>query len=143
MIDLVRLLAPVSPSLSSHRSKEPPSSVVELLLTAADWRSVWTPTKERETNTMLALRALANVFGTKNGKLAMVEAAETVSLCPSVRPSASGPALNLDARLLQLFAAFAVAPYAQFNKNIRIALATVLLKCVPSCLLTSVPSDRR
>ena len=34
---------------------------------------------------MLALRALANVFGTKNGKLAMVEAAETVSPpgCPS------------------------------------------------------------
>lgn len=32
---------------------------------------------------MLALRALANVFGTKNGKLAMVEAAETVGCLAS------------------------------------------------------------
>lgn len=60
-------------------------SVIEVLLAAAEWRSAWTATKERETNTLLALRALANLFGTKNGKLLMIESAETVRAILVVR----------------------------------------------------------
>jgi hypothetical protein len=77
---------------------------------------------------MLVLRALANVFGTKNGKLAMVEAAETVSRVPHCSSRAGGLILSFLRTPRQLFASFAVAPYDQFNKTIRVALATVLLK---------------
>ena len=71
MLDLVRILASVSPSLAAYRSPSG-ASIVQVALAAADWSKPWVASKERETNTMLAFRALANLFSTSNGKEALL-----------------------------------------------------------------------
>jgi len=71
VLDLVRLLASVSPSLAAYRSPSS-STIVQVVLAAAEWNKPWVATKERETNTMLAFRALANLSSTKNGKEALL-----------------------------------------------------------------------
>ncbi|CAD6591032.1 MAG: hypothetical protein TREMPRED_005963 [Tremellales sp. Tagirdzhanova-0007] len=62
LLDLLRALATVSPSLGTI------TSVTEALLKACDWGAPWEASKARETNTLLALRALANLFLTANGR---------------------------------------------------------------------------
>lgn len=90
-LDLVRLLASVSPALAAYRSPSS-STIVQVVLAAAEWNKPWEATKERETNTMLAFRVLANLFSTKNGKQALLsepgceEVSCTVAHC-SPRPS--------------------------------------------------------
>jgi hypothetical protein len=71
VLDLVRILASISPALGAYRSSSG-SSIVQIALSAADWSNPWAASKERETNTMLAMRALANLFSTRNGKEALL-----------------------------------------------------------------------
>jgi len=62
IIDIARCLAAISPAFGAT-STAPPA-----LLQACDWSKPWTASKARETNTLLALRALANMFLTTNGR---------------------------------------------------------------------------
>lgn len=75
VLDLIRLLAPISPSLSSYRSPSGPNTIPAVILSTIEWPldGSWTPSKAKETNTMLGFRALANLFSTKNGLAALAE----------------------------------------------------------------------
>ncbi|KAL7422039.1 hypothetical protein Q5752_003812 [Cryptotrichosporon argae] len=68
LIDLARVLA-LSPPLAAL------PSVPSLLLQSANWSEPYTPTKARDTNTLLALRAVANLFSSKEGLKQAEEAA--------------------------------------------------------------------
>lgn len=74
VLDLARILAPISPSLAAYRSASD-ASIFDVVLAAAEWNaSPWQVTKEREINTMLAFRMVANLFFTANGCEALVKA---------------------------------------------------------------------
>lgn len=66
----MRVLALLSPTFGAEQS------VPTGLLHAAGWGGEWTGTKPQSTNTLLALRALANLFETSTGRKSVVEAAE-------------------------------------------------------------------
>ncbi|ORY26315.1 putative phospholipase A-2-activating protein [Naematelia encephala] len=65
LIDVARCLAAISPAIGSI------SSAPQQLLAAAAWDTPWQATKPRETNTLLALRGIANLFLTANGRRTM------------------------------------------------------------------------
>ncbi|CAG8468092.1 11364_t:CDS:10, partial [Acaulospora colombiana] len=103
-IDLLRLLILYSPIPAQYDDID--GSIVSLLIDSADIRS-WdegnSPTKEQETNTMLGLRALANLFDNKEGKEVLRRKAQTI--------------IELISPILG----------RTTNKNLRIALVTVFL----------------
>lgn len=67
VIDLARLLASTSPAFAAY-STASGLLAVDLLFLASDYSEPWQASKPRETNTMLALRAIANLFATANGR---------------------------------------------------------------------------
>ncbi|EIW66002.1 hypothetical protein TREMEDRAFT_41188 [Tremella mesenterica DSM 1558] len=70
LIDIARCLAAVSP-IFGHI---PPST----FLTACAWSDPWQSVKSRETNTLLSLRGIANMFNTANGRASLVKDAEEI-----------------------------------------------------------------
>lgn len=70
VVDILRVLALFSPSFAAC------PSVPQDLLKIAGWDVSGTVPKARATNTLLALRALANMFSTAAGQATMVTAAE-------------------------------------------------------------------
>lgn len=111
VIDLSRLLAGFCPKAFSTPGLT--ETFLETLLKASEWNSPWTLplSKPRDTNTLLMLRTLANVFQ-------------------------EGSPVN-DAWLSQLLENLSQAPYAVLSKNLRVALATVLFNV--SCFGLSSP----
>ncbi|WWC89009.1 uncharacterized protein L201_003926 [Kwoniella dendrophila CBS 6074] len=67
LIDLARCLAPISPAFGS--STQAPKALIE----ACGLNTPWTPGKSRETNTLLSLRGLANLFSTANGRTTIAQ----------------------------------------------------------------------
>jgi phospholipase A-2-activating protein len=74
VIDLARCLAALSPSFAAT-----PSLATDFL-TSANWGQDPSPaeTKARETNTLLALRGISNLFNTKPGRASLVRDAKAV-----------------------------------------------------------------
>ncbi|ORX35613.1 PLAA family ubiquitin binding-domain-containing protein [Kockovaella imperatae] len=72
LIDIARCLAALSPAFGTC------STAPSKLLESCDWSSPWSASKSRETNTLLALRALVNMFLTANGRRTMGQSAEQV-----------------------------------------------------------------
>ena len=70
VIDLARCLAATSPAFGSTLTA--PTAFLQ----ACDWAQPWQTTKPRETNTLLALRGMANMFLTANGRRTMCNMAE-------------------------------------------------------------------
>ncbi|WVR06773.1 hypothetical protein IAU60_003808 [Kwoniella sp. DSM 27419] len=66
LIDLARCLALISPRFGAV------SAAPTAFINACDLTSPWIPGKPRETNTLLSLRGLANLFATSNGRRSMV-----------------------------------------------------------------------
>ncbi|WWC62195.1 uncharacterized protein I303_104790 [Kwoniella dejecticola CBS 10117] len=62
LIDLARCLAAISPLFGST------PSVPQVLIEACGLNTPWQSSKSRETNTLLSLRGLANLFSTANGR---------------------------------------------------------------------------
>ena len=79
---------------------------INLLLLACDYTDPWQASKARETNTMLALRAIANLFATANGR--KILANEAGDVCRQLTRH----------------------DWMSLGKNTRIAAATILLKYV-------------
>lgn len=73
VIDLARCLAAISPAFAVRNASAP-----ENLLAACDWDKAWQAGKPRETNTLLALRGLSNLFSTANGRATMAASAQYV-----------------------------------------------------------------
>nr|ODO04023.1 phospholipase A-2-activating protein [Cryptococcus depauperatus CBS 7855] len=107
-IDIVRVLAATSPKFGSHS----PHS----LLAASSLSEPWTPSKSRETNTLLALRALANLFNLKKGREVVTQENTSQKVLQTV--------INL--------------PLVQLNKNARIAASTIALHYSISAM-SSIP----
>ncbi|GHJ87959.1 hypothetical protein NliqN6_4361 [Naganishia liquefaciens] len=106
LIDLCRILCATSSALASYQSHSG-EGVVELLLQACSFDADW-PTagsKTRDTNTMLAARALANLTKTEAGKTSL-----------------TGDRLT---ELLEHLAGRHA--FTTFNKNTRVAFATLAL----------------
>jgi hypothetical protein len=61
VLDLARILATISPSFGA-------TCTPDALLTACDWSLPYTPSKVKDTNTLLALRTFANLFTTPTGR---------------------------------------------------------------------------
>jgi phospholipase A-2-activating protein len=72
VIDIARSLAAVSPALGSF------AQVPQTLLSACNWQDQHEASKTRDTNTLLALRALANLFLTDTGRKGMCGGAEGI-----------------------------------------------------------------
>lgn len=70
VVDILRVLALFSPSFAAC------ASVPQDLLKIAGWDVSGTVPKARATNTLLALRALANMFSSSPGQATMVAAAQ-------------------------------------------------------------------
>lgn len=66
VIDIARYLASVSTAFGNERT-------VKTFLTASEWDKPWQAGKPRETNTLLALRGLANLFSTATGRELMAK----------------------------------------------------------------------
>ncbi|CED83871.1 Phospholipase A2-activating protein (contains WD40 repeats) [Phaffia rhodozyma] len=107
VLDLLRLLAPISPSLSAYRATSGPATIPALILSVIEWPldGTWELNKVKETNAMLGFRALANLFSTANGQAALVEG-QTIE---------------------KLLRSFSELPIGQTNKNVRVAISTILL----------------
>ena len=71
MIDLARYLAAISPAFGT-------AETLNAFFDACEWNSPWQATKSRETNTLLALRGIANLFLTANGRDIMAKNAADV-----------------------------------------------------------------
>ncbi|CAG8450569.1 5305_t:CDS:10 [Acaulospora morrowiae] len=102
-IDLLRLLILYSPIPAQY---DLDGDIINLLISSSNinsWVEGTPPTKEQETNTMLGLRALANLFDTKEGREVLRRKAETI--------------IELISPILKL----------STNKNLRVALVTVFL----------------
>ncbi|WVQ99687.1 hypothetical protein IAU59_006826 [Kwoniella sp. CBS 9459] len=67
LIDLARCLAPVSPILGST------SAAPQAFIEACSLTTPWVSTKPRETNTLLSLRGIANLFNTANGRATLAQ----------------------------------------------------------------------
>lgn len=76
---MLRAAALLSPALGSS------ASATTDLLRAGGWGEPWTATKPRSTNQLLALRALANLFSTPEGRKVMAAAAENGLLVELVK----------------------------------------------------------
>ncbi|KAG9300272.1 hypothetical protein G9A89_011345 [Geosiphon pyriformis] len=103
-LDLLRLIILYSPTASLFKGKN--GSIINLIVDAAqltNWPTDGLPSKVQETNLMLALRAFANLFETREGSGLLREAASAILELISSTWSKST------------------------NKNTRIALITVLL----------------
>ncbi|WWC69902.1 uncharacterized protein I206_103845 [Kwoniella pini CBS 10737] len=74
LIDLARCLAPISPLFGSSPSA--PKVFIEACALDTPWQS----SKARETNTLLSLRGLANLFSTANGRSTISEAENAKSV---------------------------------------------------------------
>lgn len=48
-------------------------SIIDLLLDCCDWAAAWQASRTRETNTMLVMRAVANLSATLSGRRVMAE----------------------------------------------------------------------
>ncbi|WVQ79673.1 hypothetical protein IAT38_001773 [Cryptococcus sp. DSM 104549] len=83
LIDLARCLAATSP-LTGLSSPLP-------ILTSAAFSTPWEATKPRETNTLLALRGLANFFVTRNGRKTMGDLRVAERVLDAVRGLEWGP----------------------------------------------------
>lgn len=70
LLDVLRALALLSPALGSV------SSGPADLLKAGGWGDAWVQTKPQTTNQLLAVRALANLFNTAQGRKTMAAASE-------------------------------------------------------------------
>lgn len=70
MLDLLRAAALLSPALAST------PSVALNLLQASGWGEAWNASKPRATNQLLAMRALANLFNTPQGRMTMAATAQ-------------------------------------------------------------------
>lgn len=103
MIDLARVLAATSPAFASHVSASG-TNTIDLLLLACDYTEPWQASKTRETNTMLALRAIANLFATANGRKLL--AAKAGDICRQLTRH----------------------DWMSLGKNTRVAAATIILK---------------
>jgi len=103
VVDLSRLVVGFCPDVFSSQP-ELRDKLTESLFKAVEWSASWTPplAKVRETNTLLLLRTLANVFG---------DVGKT----------------DVD-WLRRILETLAQAPYKVLNKTQRVALATVLFK---------------
>ena len=105
VIDLARLISGFCPS--SYSSPDVAGPFFAAILKAAEWESEWeTPLpKHRETNVLLALRALANAFQ------------EDTTLSDADCDWVAAVLMELSG-----------APYGTLAKNHRVALATLLYK---------------
>jgi phospholipase A-2-activating protein len=65
---VTRYLAAVSLAFGNSRT-------VQAFVAASDWNKPWQAGKPRETNTLLALRGLANMFSTATGRETMAKIA--------------------------------------------------------------------
>ncbi|CAO1638039.1 unnamed protein product [Parajaminaea phylloscopi] len=106
LLDLLRLTA-LFPTTAS------PSALIDLVLTAAGWTEDWpvagsSEVRPRETNTMLAARALANLLFSSNTSRTTHRDEVLSSLSAKTLGSAT------------------CSSFSRFNKNGRIAFATVL-----------------
>lgn len=63
---MTRYLAAVSSSFGNDRT-------IQTFVAASEWDKPWQAGKPRETNTLLALRGLANLFSTTTGREAMAK----------------------------------------------------------------------
>jgi phospholipase A-2-activating protein len=66
VIDICRALCVSSPAIANHTSAV--GNIIQALLIACSWQDQWVASKARETNTMIAMRGIANLAGTRNGK---------------------------------------------------------------------------
>ena len=66
MIDLARFLAAISPAFGTE-------GTLKTFFAACEWDAPWQAAKPRETNTLLALRGIANMFLTANGRDVMAK----------------------------------------------------------------------
>ncbi|WRT66660.1 uncharacterized protein IL334_003620 [Kwoniella shivajii] len=62
LIDLARCLAPISPAFGAT------SLAPQAFIESCGLNTPWSPGKARETNTLLSLRGIANLFSTANGR---------------------------------------------------------------------------
>lgn len=122
MIDLSRLLVGFCPEAFGGEGSGLEPNVLkerfaEALFQAAEWGSGWTPPlpKARETNMLLVLRTLANVFK---------EEEEGKGKDADVDMDGGAEESWLDKVLETL----GLAPYEVFNKTQRVAFATFLFK---------------
>ncbi|CAO1630116.1 unnamed protein product [Sympodiomycopsis kandeliae] len=102
LLDLLRLA-------SSRNTDLEPSDLISSILEASQWTLPWpeaggAESKARETNSMLAARALANLFSSSNGQ----------------------SYLKSDAGAIKALESLQATNFSQLNKNGRVAFATVL-----------------
>ncbi|KAB5595461.1 Phospholipase A-2-activating protein [Ceratobasidium theobromae] len=123
VVDLIRLLIAYSPN--TFESPQTSQKLIDALFEASEWTSGPWPTplpKHRETNVLLTLRAIANLFQVSSHKVV-----------------GTGP------WVAKLFTVLSSGPYSVFTKTQKIALATIafnysVVELVGKVDLTAAPS---
>lgn len=101
-------------------------SIIDSLLGCCEWAAEWQDSRARETNTMLVMRAIANLPATASGRRVVAEA-RTQEVSGPCHPVLLRQRLtNVSAQLLGYLAS--QQSFENLNKNTRVAMSTIALK---------------